>query len=73
MQPADIDRIASTLVHEHLTADIEYSEVFDHEDCADIPEHLIRLIHQRANELLQDAAARANSDTDARTTPETAR
>ncbi|MDE1673801.1 hypothetical protein [Nocardia gipuzkoensis] len=73
MQPADIDRIANTLVHEHLNADIEYSEVFDHEDCADIPEHLIRVIHRRANELLEDAAARANSDTDARTTPETPR
>ncbi|MFR9773103.1 hypothetical protein [Nocardia sp. SC052] len=64
MQQADIDQIASTLVNEHLTADIEYSEVFDHEDCADIPEHLIRLIHQRANELLKDAATRLDPDPD---------
>jgi hypothetical protein len=73
VQPADIDRIANTLVHEHLTASIEYSEVFDHEECADLPEHLIQLIHARANDLLQDAAARADTDSDAHTTPETSR
>ncbi|MCC3333557.1 hypothetical protein [Nocardia abscessus] len=57
MDSTEIDRIANDVVRTVLTYGLEFSDVYEHDDCADASQGDLRAIHARASSTLRKLAA----------------
>ncbi|MEU7631752.1 MazG-like family protein [Nocardia sp. NPDC049220] len=56
MDRTEIERIANTVVLDHLTTDIGYGAIYGRHDCYDVPEQDLNTIHNHVHEALKQVA-----------------